>query len=155
MSNVKEVTQTELCKILGLSRQSIWDYTQKGIFKKLPNGKYNAADCINAYIKYKTQKFEEKIQRMESEEAERRKKIAEARLKELELAEREEKLVDVDKVKDIWIKHITNTKQKLLSLPGKAAPLVYQADNINEIQQILHDIIIEALEELSNGDEDV
>lgn len=79
-----------------------------------------------------------------------RKVIAEAELKEMELAERRQELVSLDQVTKDMEKVFMALRTKLLSIPIKAAPLLVACRNESELQQVLTKQVDEALHELSN-----
>lgn len=79
-----------------------------------------------------------------------RKVIAEAELKEMELAERRQELVSLDQVTKDMEKVFMSLRSRLLSIPIKAAPLLVACRNESELQQVLTKQVDEALHELSN-----
>ena len=57
-------------------------------------------------------------------EAQRRKEIAIAKSRELDLAEREGKLMDTEDARRAWSSHISSAASRFLLLPAKIAPRV-------------------------------
>ena len=86
------------------------------------------------------------------EEARARKVAAEAEITELELAKVRGELVVADDVVTAWSDTLSSLKAKLVSIPSKAAPIVAAEDSAGGCQQVLDELIREALEELSNYD---
>ena len=86
------------------------------------------------------------------EEARARKVAAEAEITELELAKVRGELVVADDVITAWSDTLSSLKAKLVSIPSKAAPIVAAEDSASGCQQVLDELIREALEELSNYD---
>ena len=86
------------------------------------------------------------------EEARARKVAAEAEITELELAKVRGELVVADDVITAWSDTLSSLKAKLVSIPSKAAPIVAAEDSAGGCQQVLDELIREALEELSNYD---
>jgi len=83
------------------------------------------------------------------QEAKLTKEMADAALKELELAERQGKLIPISDVTDKVAAEYTAIRARLLSLPPKIAPLVLIETDINAIREILDSEIRSILEELS------
>jgi phage terminase Nu1 subunit (DNA packaging protein) len=86
------------------------------------------------------------------EEARARKVAAEAEITELELAKVRGELVVAEDVVTAWSDTLSSLKAKLVSIPSKAAPIVAAEDSAGGCQQVLDELIREALEELSNYD---
>jgi hypothetical protein len=84
------------------------------------------------------------------DDARTRKVNAEAEIAELELARVHGTLVIATDVVDAWEEVLGALKGKLLSLPTKAAPVVSAESDPSQCQNILEDLMNEALEELSN-----
>lgn len=86
------------------------------------------------------------------DEARTRKVNAEAEIAELELARVHGTLVVAEDVVKAWEDVLGALKGKLLSIPTKAAPVVSAEQEASMCQDILEDLLNEALEELSNYD---
>ena len=89
------------------------------------------------------------------DEARTRKVNAEAEIAELELATVHGTLVVAEDVVKAWEEVLGALKGKLLSIPTKAAPIVSAETEAGVCQDILEDLMNEALEELSNYDPSV
>lgn len=89
------------------------------------------------------------------DEARTRKVNAEAEIAELELAKVHGTLVVAEDVVKAWEDVLGALKGKLLSIPTKAAPVVSAETEAGMCQNILEDLLNEALEELSNYDPSV
>ena len=89
------------------------------------------------------------------DEARTRKVNAEAEIAELELAKVHGTLVIAEDVVKAWEDVLGALKGKLLSIPTKAAPVVSAETEAGTCQNILEDLMNEALEELSNYDPSV
>ena len=89
------------------------------------------------------------------DEARTRKVNAEAEIAELELAKVHGTLVVAEDVVKAWEDVLGALKGKLLSIPTKAAPVVSAENEAGVCEDILEDLMNEALEELSNYDPEV
>lgn len=81
-----------------------------------------------------------------------RKTLAEAELKELELAELKGEIIRVEDVMLANDRMISDCKKRLLSIPTKLAPLVISCKTIPQVKELIEGQIHEALNELSNID---
>jgi len=85
------------------------------------------------------------------EEARLRKEVAEAALKEIELAKVRGQVVDVEAVAQAVGEMFANVRARLLALAPKVAPLVYRAETLQEGRVIIDDGIYDVLSELSGA----
>ena len=76
---------------------------------------------------------------------------AQADMKEIELAEKKQQLLKKAEVEDTWIKIITYFKTKILTIPGKMAPILIGAKDTAEIKDLLEAQVYESLAELGNN----
>ena len=83
------------------------------------------------------------------DEAKLRKLAAEAAMAELELGKRRGELVEMEEMLDILGTQLANVRQKLLSMPTKAAPQAIAIKDAVEMETLLEEFVVEALEELS------
>jgi hypothetical protein len=83
------------------------------------------------------------------DEARTRKVNAEAEIAELELAQVHGRLVVAEDVVSAWTDVLGAVKARLMSVASKAAPVVSSETNPGMCQQIIEDLVREALEELS------
>ena len=84
------------------------------------------------------------------QEASRRKVIAEANIKETQLAELRKDLVRMKTVKEIGHQLVVAARQRLLGIPSKVATDLAIEDKPNVIRETLETQIREALSELNN-----
>ena len=85
------------------------------------------------------------------EEARLRKEVADAALKEIELAKMRSQVVDVEAVAQAVGDMLGNVRARLLSLGPKLSPLVYRAEALQEVRQVIDDGIYDALSEISGA----
>lgn len=83
------------------------------------------------------------------DQARTRKLIAEATLSELDVEQRLGALILVSDIADIVEDEYSNVRARLLSLPTKLAPALYQISDLIETQEILEQGIQDVLKELS------
>ena len=97
-------------------------------------------------IDYSVSSIEEDLENIPPKE---RKDLAEARLKELELAKKKGELISIDEIRKENEYVLTAFKNKSLAIPSKIAPALVGIENTAEIQAILEKAVHELLIELA------
>lgn len=88
------------------------------------------------------------------EESRRRLMAAQAEQAELELSKARGEVVSVDEAETAFKGVILSTRARLLAVPPKAAPLVFNAASIAEAERIIRTAIADALNELGDAADD-
>ena len=150
------VNKTQLADIIGRSEEWITQAQKDQSFPVLERNRSRAGN------RYETQDVIGWINRravdnlvgdkIDIEEAKRRKIAAEAALSETELATVQGKLIPADQIEKEWSEMIMNCRAKLLSIPAKVSPEVFAADDLTTVKVLLKQAINEALNELSVGE---
>lgn len=83
---------------------------------------------------------------------EKRWQAARADKLELEVGEKQGKLVKSEEIEKEWTSLILAFRSKLLNIPVRLARVLSETEKPQEVQEILKAAIYEALEELSNED---
>ena len=78
-----------------------------------------------------------------------RREIAEANLAEMREAELEGKLIRVEAIRAAWAKRISATRDALLQLPHRLAPVLAAETEMERVSQLLDVELRQALTELS------
>jgi len=81
-------------------------------------------------------------------EADRRKKVFEAKLKELQVREREGELISSDKVKKIVYEMVRKSRDSILSIPNRLSPELAAETDPFKVEQMLTKELKQALEHL-------
>lgn len=153
-----DVNQKELAAILGISDRRVRQLKNEfGLFAKgMSEGKrqknYCLEKCVPEYINYK---LEAELQQgttynKEKEQAEHeqiKKKISALKLRRLK-----RELHEAADVEEFLTRMLMNFKNRLLSIPQKAAPLIVSEDDVNVVLRIIEKEIYQALDELSEYD---
>ena len=92
----------------------------------------------------------DKRAKVSQNEARRRKEVALARLRELELAEKETRLVSADAMTNTWTTVAGKMRDAVLRIPDKCAPAVAAAQDAREARGILQAECEAILRALSN-----
>lgn len=78
-----------------------------------------------------------------------RREVAEANLAEMREAELQGKLIRVDLVRSAWARRVASTRDALLQIPSRLAPVLSPETNMDRTVQILEDELRNALAELT------
>lgn len=78
-----------------------------------------------------------------------RREIAEANLAEIREAELEGKLIRVDAIRAAWAKRISSTRDALMQLPHRLAPVLAVESDMERVGNVLDEALRQALTELS------
>ena len=150
------VNKQQLASILGKSEEWLTQMQKDQTFPVLERGrgragsKYETQDVITWM---QTRQVENLIgDKIDIEEAKRRKIAAEAALAEVELETVQGKLIPAEQIEKEWSEMIMNCRAKLLSIPAKVSPEVFAADDLTTVKVLLKQSINEALNELSVGE---
>jgi phage terminase Nu1 subunit (DNA packaging protein) len=149
------VNKTQLADIIGRSEEWITQAQKDSTFPVLERNRSRAGN------RYETQDVIGWINRkavdnlvgdkIDIEEAKRRKIAAEAALAEVELETVQRKLIPADQLEKEWSELIMNCRAKLLSIPSKVSPEIFAADDLTTVKVLLKQALQEALNELSVG----
>lgn len=156
IDNVEQVTvsSTVLSNLFGLTTRRIRQLENEGVIQKIARGKYSLQDNIKSYITYikasadlKENKTEEGKIDYDEEHAllERRKREK----MELELAAMRGTMHYSEDVERVMNDMLSNFKAKILALPSRAAPRLITLSKIADIQEVLQNEVLDALNEMS------
>jgi phage terminase Nu1 subunit (DNA packaging protein) len=144
----ENITQKELASRLNRTTRQIRKLHDHGIPRNR-DGNYPWPEAHKWWVEFKQR---EKLQRTggggELNELDReraRKERALASLRELELEEKLGNLVSVDYVDEQLAQILERTRQVLINLPGKIAPVVVGCPTVGRAQMILQQAIDEAM----------
>lgn len=144
-----EVSTKEIALILGVTARWVQQLTQDGIFSTIGRGRYNLAETIQAYVKYRTGK-EADANDLERKEAELSIKKAKAIITVLEAKELQGKMHRSEDVAAMTEDLIYTIRSMLLALPGRLAVDVALTQDPAEAAEIIRREVFKVMEELSN-----
>lgn len=148
------LNKVQLAEAFDVSTNTIDSWARKGCpyTGKGRNGKSYSFD-IKKVLEWRTYQL---IKETSSEskgvtimEANRRKAVADACLRELKLKVTEGEYVHAETAGKVWEKHILDSRAKLLSMSTKLSPQLLGLKTIPEIKERIDDAVNEALRELS------
>ena len=144
------IKATELAKLLGITDRHLRNLANEGIIKKTEKGKYLFFESVQGYIEYIESKNDADVDLKDEKIREEIKKIKkDTELKDLKIKELKNQLHPASIIEKVMTDSLINLKGRLLSLSNRLAPQLIALDNLGEIQEVIQDSILEALEELS------
>jgi transcriptional regulator with XRE-family HTH domain len=152
-----KLTQLEVAKMLGVNPATIrnWEMNANeeiGPFPKSKEG-YLWSACLLWYVKYQAlTKYKDLMMPKGAttlEDEKKRKEAALASMAELELAERQGKMVGAKDVERKWTDVVLKIRSKLLCLPSRLSTIIRDGSTSVEKQEVIEEEIIEVLKELS------
>lgn len=146
-------TQAQFAKHFGISTPAVSDLMARSVVPR----EASLEDGCKAYTKHLREKAAGRGQGEDDGELTREKTRltrAQADKVELEVEELRGALVRVEAIERELGELVAAARAKLLSLPGKAAPLVMAADNLLEAERIIKNLVYEALTELARGNDE-
>ncbi|MBE1306022.1 hypothetical protein G4W71_18630 [Clostridium botulinum] len=158
IENVDSVTVSSsvLADIFGLTERRVRQLAEEGIIVKIKRGRYDLSSSVRNYIIHLKTNNDLKEDKTDKEidydmehallERARREKV------ELELAAMRGQMHNSEDVERVMNDMLSNFRSKLLALPTKASPMLIARDDIGTIQEILHNKMLEVLNELSDYD---
>ena len=149
---MRNINQIELSEIIGITVQQIIKLEKDGVFNRNGEKFYTLPNAVSEYITYKVKSELRKKQGgddVDIAEANRRKAIAQATLLEMEVAEKEGKLISIEEIRKENEYILTSFRNRALGVPSRIAPALIGLETIAEIKSILDDAMYELLTELS------
>lgn len=150
-----QVIQKELAKILGISTRRIQQLAaENGMFKSKTGTKYDLADCVQDYIKFKIESETSGKNDLDYWQEKAKHEQAKRTITQMKLARMKRESFDAADVEDAWAALLIEFKDELKSLPHKLAPLLIGMEDMAEIARTVEFQIDGALFALSQFDLD-
>lgn len=144
MSTPETVSQKELARYFRVAPRTIRRWQNYEGLPRRADGTYMVADVLEWYVDRQTAR--EGIPDLETARA--RKTAAQARIAELEAAEREGRLMPIEMHGDRLAEVCGRIRERLLALPDRWALQLTDLEDPGEIRDVLVDAVGEALAEL-------
>ena len=140
-----------ISKLLLISERRIQQLVKDGVIPKTQHGRYELAPAVQGYIRFLQERSLGRPNAPEDYHMEKARLVKhQADKAELDVLEQSGELLRLDEVVLGWNKMISECKTRLLSIPSKAAPIVASETNAGAVQEIIEELVREALEELAN-----
>lgn len=153
------VNKTELARILGISTKTVSRYQTEGLpfTGKGQSARFDVTACVQWYAQKQAQIAMSQVDigkvSLSEEEVKVRKLLAEAQMKELELAQMRGELVLVEDAEKEITRHLTQLRGKVTAIPGVWGAKVLGLKDIHEAVDILSDLVDRLMHELANDEE--
>jgi phage terminase Nu1 subunit (DNA packaging protein) len=141
-------TQT-VADLLLLSERRVQQLAKEGLIPREGPGKYRLGSAVQAYVEYLRRETVSGMSAHGAGNEKMRLLKAKADLAELEVARVVGELVLARDVEALWSTLIVQFRNRMLSIPHRAAPLVVATQDAAEANKIVECLVLEALEELS------
>lgn len=148
------LNKSQVVELLGCSMQRISTLIAQGlpVLQRGSRGKdwaFDGAAIVEWVRQQEAAKLGDTGEKLDPDQAKARKDQAQAELAELELAKRRGALIEVAKVEAMMAGDYAFTKQRMLAMPSKVAPLLSVITEPAEIQAILYREVSDSLNELA------
>lgn len=158
----KRLNANELADHIRLTKRQVQNLVEQHSLPKHGHGKdayYLWSEVLPWYLDYKQRQWQAR-QQSEPEDSDinaatLRKIVAEAGIKELQLAQKRGQVVAISDVQSTLEQHNTIVKQRLLSIPGKLTPRLAATSDKRKVKTLLEDELVAALSELAQKAGDV
>lgn len=153
-----KVDQQELAELFGVSPRTIRNWQADGMpVEGQRNGRkiYEAADCISWRVEQARAKARRAAADVEAEglptkqESQRRRAAVRAREAELDLAEREERIVDRAAFREVLSELLSVLRRAILNVPGRWAAQLVGLNSPREAEKVLRRMARDLLRHLS------
>jgi phage terminase Nu1 subunit (DNA packaging protein) len=143
-------TVSELAAHLGISPKYVQDLIAKGVIRKAARGSYDLDSCRKSYIDQLREQAAGRATTGSLILADERARLAkeQADAKEMENAVERGDLVYIEDVAKQIENQLTKVRTRLLSVPTKVAPEAHSCASVREVQAVIEQAIVEALNEL-------
>lgn len=138
----------QLADVIGKTPKWVNTLTRDGVLEQISRGKYDLADNVQRYIKYVQHSSDNTDVKYNDEKALHER--AKRKIAELELAEKELSLIQMDEAVKILERMVGLFKARCLTIPSKVSPLLQYETELPIIGGILQKEIKDALQELAD-----
>ena len=140
-----------IAALLKLSERRIQQLVKDGILPRPIKSQYDPIACVHSYIDYLKKLITGSGELSLTDERTRLTKY-QADLAELELKKAQGVLINTRHAMQLWGEVVTSSRQRLLGLPTRLAPVLATCQTIPEVKAKLDLVIYEILNEFTNPD---
>ncbi len=159
---LKQLTAAEAAKLFAVDVRTMTRWIADGLPARR-SGRAQAIDPVAAVAWVRArdaeaaeERLEAALARVDPDSALGRKRMAEARIKELDLAEREGQLVQADQVEDTWLLQVVALREAVMDAPAVAVQSgLIDTDKELALEEILRDALAAASKNLKAVAEDL
>ncbi len=140
-----------ISKLLLISERRVYQLVNDGVIPKTQRGRFELESAVHGYIRFLQERSVGRPSGPEDYQVEKARLVKnQADKAEIEVQTLSGELVSSENVSKHWYQMVTDCKTRLLSIPSKAAPIVASETNAGAVQEIIEELVREALEELAN-----
>ncbi|AVM76212.1 terminase small subunit, Nu1 [Magnetospirillum gryphiswaldense] len=139
-----------IAKLLDLTERRVQQLGRDGTIPKAERGRYDLVGAVQGYVRYLRDQASRNQGGPADFGAERARLVkAKADLAEMEAAERRDELLPATAVEDAWTEILARLRARLLVLPDRLAPVVFEETTIAGARTLIRQGIAEALTEIA------
>ena len=142
-----------IAKLLDLSERRVQQLSREGVIPKAERGQYDLIGSVRGYVRYLRDQALKAQAGAPYYAAERARFIrARADLAEMEAKEKRRSLIAADQVEAAWIAVLALLRTRLLALPDRLAPQVFEQSTVGDTRNLIRAAIREVLDDLAEPD---
>ena len=151
----KKVSLARMAEILGLTPQRVQGLLKEGYLVRDNRKQYDLVKSVQGYVRFLRDKIKDLRGGSDLVAEKIRHRRAQARRTELEVAEREGRLLDGSKVEATWSQTFAFVKQRMRAIPARTCQQLAIYDDPDLISRYLLEEIDEALRGTSTSEVEV
>ena len=142
-----------IAKLLDLSERRVQQLSREGVIPKAERGQYDLIGSVRGYVRYLRDQALRAQAGAPDYAAERARFIrARADLAEMEAKEKRRSLIAADQIEAAWIAVLALLRTRLLALPDRLAPQVFEQSTVGDTRNLIRAAIREVLDDLAEPD---
>ena len=142
-----------IARLLDLSERRVQQLSREGVIPKAERGQYDLIGSVRGYVRYLRDQALKAQAGAPDYAAERARFIrARADLAEMEAEEKRRSLIAADQIEAAWIAVLALLRTRLLALPDRLAPQVFEQSTVGDTRNLIRAAIREVLDDLAQPD---
>jgi len=142
-----------IARLLDLSERRVQQLSREGVIPKAERGQYDLIGSVRGYVRYLRDQAL-KAQAGAPDYALERARFIRARadLAEMEAEEKRRSLIAAEQIEAAWIAVLALLRTRLLALPDRLAPQVFEQSTVGDTRNLIRAAIREVLDDLAQPD---
>jgi phage terminase Nu1 subunit (DNA packaging protein) len=142
-----------IARLLDLSERRVQQLSREGVIPKAERGQYDLIGSVRGYVRYLRDQATKAQAGAPDYAAERARFIrARADLAEMEAEEKRGALIAAEEIEAAWIAVLALLRTRLLALPDRLAPQVFEQSTVGDTRNLIRMTIREVLDDLAQPD---
>ena len=142
-----------IAKLLDLSERRVQQLSREGVIPKAERGQYDLIGSVRGYVRYLRDQAIKAQAGAPDYAAERARFVrARADLAEIEAEEKRRSLIAADEIEAAWIAVLTLLRTRILALPDRLAPQIFDQSTVGDTRNLIRTAIREVLDDLAEPD---